>query len=430
MADGSQSEDDAEAGFDWWIILVILLLLLLCCCIGMLWKRRQTGAGKKEPTYGEAGGGIRGWERENPAYAGVGEMSLLAGGKGRDGAVGNPTYEETSFDKPGQPALENNTYVALGSQSRPRDGAVANAVYDVVDPLANGGDGFYGEAVAPPEEATYGDVLPYTGEGRGSAVANVTYETAVGSPPIEEDNYTAVNMPDGEAEQGSYLVLGRSNTDESTYSAAAPRDDDNDYLTTGPPAANDPTYLDASGVGLDAADRGRRAGSVRNNLYGAAGVRQDPMYDEVKASLPETEYASTEQIRPQRTLTEENDPANIYMARRESEDPKPAPPFLAERKATVWDISELSTATRESSEEATSLLGGAPSASRTSSLAIRRNSSQGAAVPNTLHLQIPGGSPEYAGAPAFTPTSPAGSRDFQEPMSPAGKSPTTQSATI
>ena len=74
MADGSETtpDDDAEAGFDWWIILVILLLLLLCCLIGMLWKRRQTGAGKKDPTYGEAGGGISGWERENPAYAGVG----------------------------------------------------------------------------------------------------------------------------------------------------------------------------------------------------------------------------------------------------------------------------------------------------------------------------------------------------------------------
>ena len=56
------------------------------------------------------------------------------------------------------------------------------------------------------------------------------------------------------------------------------------------------------------------AGSVRNNLDGAAGVRQDPMYDEIKASLPETEYAPTDEIRPQRTLTEETDPANIYMA--------------------------------------------------------------------------------------------------------------------
>lgn len=392
----------------------------------MLWKRQQTGAGNKDPTYGEAGGGNIGWERENPAYAGVGEMSLLADGKSRDGALGNLTYEETSFDKPRQPALENNTYVALGSQSRPRNGAVTNAVYDVVDPLANGWGGVYDKAVAAPdEEATYGDVLPYTGEGRDGAVANVTYETTVGSPPTEDDdNYTAVNAPDGKDEADDYLTLaGRSNTDESTYSAAAPRDDDESYLTTGPPAADDPTYLDASGVVQDLTGRGRSVGLVRDNLYGAAGVRQDPMYDEIKASLPETEYASTDQIRPQRTLTEENDPANIYMARRESEDPAPAPPFLSERKATVWSLSERNNATRETSDGATSLIG-------TSSLAIRRKGSQGAAVPNTLHLQIPGGSPEYTGAPVFTPTSPAGSRDFQEPMSPAGKSPTTQSALI
>lgn len=74
LADGSETnpEDDAEAGFDWLILLIIILLLMLCCCAGMLWKRRQAQAGKKEPTYAESGGGMNGWERENPAYAGVG----------------------------------------------------------------------------------------------------------------------------------------------------------------------------------------------------------------------------------------------------------------------------------------------------------------------------------------------------------------------
>ena len=67
----------------------------------------------------------------------------------------------------------------------------------------------------------------------------------------------------------------------------------------------------------------------RNKLYGAAAAREAPMYDELKASLPENEYASAYQIKPQHTLTEVNDPANIYVAHRSESDPpdaQPAPP--------------------------------------------------------------------------------------------------------
>ena len=351
---------------------------------------------------------------------------MLANGR-PGGAVGNGTYEETAFDKPGQPAVTNDTYEALGDHDRPRDGAVANSLYDVVDPLANGGDN------------TYGDVIQYTGEGRSGAVANTTYEsvdapedTTYQDADVEEDTYNTVNMPDDDDDRDGYLALARSTSDtDSNYAAPAPRGagDEDTYMTTEPPAADDPTYLDANDAGVTPADLSRPTGSVRNNLYGAVGVKQDPMYDELKASLPDNEYASTEELKPHRMLTEEETPANIYMAHRTESD-LADPPFLAERKATVWEL-PIKTAVQESSEDAD---GGFPSlngpGSPTSALAIRRASSQGGVVPEQLNINslTLSRSPAYAGAPPFSAGSPVGSRDFEEAVSPSRKS--TQTAIV